>query len=149
MHRRHFFRRVLGLTLIPAGASLLSACSKYEPMKLEEGQAECPVCKMKITARPFAAQIRDKAGAYHFFDDFGCAVHWIRAEQLPEHELTFWVIDHKGGYWIDARRAVYVEGPESPHGFNLAASAIPQTGELDYEAAKAAALAKPAPVPAQ
>jgi len=149
MNRRHFFRRVSAFALLPLGAGVLSACSKHEPMKLDEGQAECPVCRMKITARPFAAQIRDKTGAYHFFDDFGCAVHWIKAQQLPEHELSFWVIDYKGGYWIDAKRAVYQQGPQSPHGFNLAASTIPQTGELDYAAAKAAALALPAPIPAQ
>jgi len=151
MNRRHFFRRAALVALLPMGAVALSACSKYEPMKLELGEAECPVCRMKITERPFAAQIRDKAGTYHFFDDFGCAVHWIKAQQLPEHELTLWVIDHKGGYWIDARRAVYMEGPQSPHGFNLAASAIPKTGDLDYQAAKALALSKPAPAlaPAQ
>lgn len=149
MLRRHFFRHALGLALMPAGATLLSACSKHDPMPLKDGEAVCPVCRMTVTARPFAAQIRDKAGTYHFFDDFGCAVHWIKTQQVPEHELTFWIIDYKGGYWIDARRAVYMQGPESPHGFNLAASTIPKTGDLDYDAAKAIALARPAPVPAQ
>jgi len=149
MNRRHFFRHAAALALLPLGASLLAGCSKYEPMPLDAGEAECPVCKMKINERPFAAQIRDRSGTYHFFDDFGCAVHWIQARQLSEDELAFWVVDYRGNYWIDARKALYKQGPQSPHGFNLAASTIPGTGDLDYAAAKAFALSKPAPQPVQ
>lgn len=136
MDRRHFFRRAAALACVPLGGSLLSACGGPSPAEVAVGEARCAFCDRIISARPFAAQIVDGAGATRFFDDFGCAVHWIGQQQVAEHSLTFWVMDYKGGYWIDAYTAVYSAGPQSPRGYNLVASTIPGMGELSYAEAR-------------
>jgi len=143
MNRRHFFRQTAGLVVLPLTGFALGGCGSPKPAELAWGEASCEYCRQSITDKRFAAQIRDGDGASHFFDDVGCAVRWIRAKTLPEHTLGFWVMDFRGGYWVDAFKAHYHDGETSPKGYNLAASAIPGNGGRDFAEAKAYALARP------
>jgi len=136
MNRRHFFRQAAGLAALPLTGLALTACNSVEPGKLVLGESICEHCQNVIAQKAFAAQLRDAAGDYHVFDDFGCAVRWIREQKLAEETLTFWVMDHRGGYWIDAFKAHYHGGETSPRGYNLAAATVPGNGGIDYAAAR-------------
>lgn len=135
-----------GFVLTPL-ASLLTACE--EKGTWPEGMTAirwdrdtCTRCKMVISDRRFAAQIRGGPKNTSFkFDDIGCATTW-RAEKLKEHPwlaetgTRFWVAEFggKSEKWLDARSAHYLSGKTSPMGYNYAAFADAQAGTIAYEA---------------
>jgi hypothetical protein len=144
MNRRHFFRQSAGLALWPLVAGGLSACGRDTPLEVKLGESHCAYCDSVIADARFAAQVRVPAGDHHLFDDFGCALRWIKDQTLPEHTVAFWVMDHRGGYWVDAFTAHYYPDTPSPQGYDLAASTVPAEGQLDFAEAKARVLARPA-----
>ena len=135
-----------GFVLTPL-ASLLMACE--EKGNWPEGMAAirwdrdtCTRCKMVISDRRFATQIRGGPKNTAFkFDDIGCATTW-RVEKLKEHPwlaepgTRFWVAEFggKSEKWLDARSAHYLSGKTSPMGYNYAAFADAQAGTIAYEA---------------
>lgn len=142
-------RRILlaqGFLLTPL-ASLLAACGDegvwpegMVPFKWDRDN--CTRCKMSISDRRFAVQIRGGANNTFFkFDDIGCATTW-RAEKLKEHPwmtdaaTRFWVaaFDGKGDKWLDARQAHYLSGKTSPMGYNYAAFAESQANTIAFDA---------------
>jgi hypothetical protein len=80
-----------------------------------------------VVSDPYhAAQIRQPAaegrGKVHRFDDFGCAVIWLDEQEWRDHpEVEFWVTDHRTGEWIDASKAVFVQGRITPMEYGLGA----------------------------
>ena len=136
-----------GFTLTPLAALLLTACSDEGSwpegmVAIKWDRDNCTRCKMSISDRRFAAEIRGgpKNTAYKF-DDIGCATTW-RTEKLKEHPwLTdaatrFWVAEFsgKGDKWLDARKAHYLSGKSSPMGYNFAAFSAPQTDTIAFDA---------------
>lgn len=136
-----------GFVLTPL-ASLLLACSSDEGVwpdgmvAFKWDRDNCARCKMSISDRRFAAQIRGGPKNTTFkFDDIGCATTW-RAEKLKEHPwmldaaTRFWVADFtgKGGKWLDARSAHYLSGKTSPMGYNYAAFAESQPDTVGFDA---------------
>ncbi len=83
----------------------------------------CERCKMAISERRFAAQVIDpRTGKVYKFDDLGCAVLWMDEEKIPWREKAIlWITDAKTGEWIDARKALYMEGAITPMAYGLAA----------------------------
>ena len=83
----------------------------------------CERCKMAISERKFAAQvINPRTGKVYKFDDLGCAVLWLDEEKIPWREkAVIWITDAKTGEWIDARKALYVDGAITPMAYGLAA----------------------------
>lgn len=141
-------RRILvgyGLALTPL-AALLSACTDegtwpegMVPFKWDRDT--CTRCKMTISDRRFATQIRGGPNNMGFkFDDIGCATTW-RAEKLKVHpwmtdaSTHFWVAEFggKGEQWIDARGAHYLSGKTSPMGYNYAAYAVAQAHTVGFD----------------
>ena len=135
-----------GFALTPL-ASLLSACG--DEGSWPEGMVafkwdrdNCTRCKMSISDRRFAVQIRGgPKNTFFKFDDIGCATTW-RAENLKDHPwmteaaTRFWVaeFDGKGEKWLDARKAFYLGGKTSPMGYNYGAFAKPQADTIPFEA---------------
>jgi hypothetical protein len=143
MNRRHFFRQAAGLAALPLTGWALSGCSSPEPGNVSLGESTCEYCRQVIKDKRFAAQIRDAEGAQHLFDDFGCAVRWMQAQTQAEDSMMFWVMDYRGGYWINAFKAHFHGGKASPKGYDLAAATVPGNGGRDYAAARAYVLARP------
>lgn len=131
-----------------AGIGALAAGCAGEPgsgpVEIKWDRETCARCKMVIGDRRFAAQTRDPAGKVWKFDDVGCATFWLTQqsfdEQMPRAE--FWVSDYRGGNWLDARRAHYLEGKKSPMGYNFAALAEAQTDAVSYADARQRILAR-------
>lgn len=135
-----------GFALTPLASVLLTACADegnwpQGMVAIKWDRDICARCKMTISDRRFAAQIRGGPKNTAFkFDDIGCATTW-RAEKIKEHpwmtELAtrFWVADFsgKGEKWLNARGAHYLGGKTSPMGYNFAAYAEPQAGTAGFE----------------
>lgn len=145
MNRRTLLRHSFALT--PLATVLLAACgddgSWPEGMVAFKWDRDtCTRCKMSISDRRFACQIRGGANntAYKF-DDIGCATTW-RAAKLKEHPwindpaTRFWVAEFngKGEKWLPARNAHYQSGKTSPMGYNFAAFSSAQADTLSFEA---------------
>lgn len=95
----------------------------------------CERCNMALSDRRYAAQLRDAEGQVHFFDDIGCALLWSD-EQLggEARPSEFWVRDRSGQRWIDAFRARYRPGEQTPMDFGFGAVEEAMPGDLDLDA---------------
>lgn len=137
-----------GLALTPLASALLAACGDdggpwpegMLPIKWDRDA--CARCKMVISDRRFAAQVRGGPRAEAFkFDDIGCAVSWChdKRKEKPwtaDAATRIWVAESRsdGRQWLDARRAHFIAGPRSPMGYDLLAVAAPQPGSVDFDA---------------
>ncbi|MDT8281888.1 MAG: nitrous oxide reductase accessory protein NosL [Gammaproteobacteria bacterium] len=123
---------------------VLSGCSG-EPetgsVEVKWDQDNCERCRMMLSDRYFAAQIRyfpeAKRSRVVKFDDIGCATLWLKDQQWKDDPKTeIWVTDHRSGEWIDARTATYIRKNNSPMGYDLAAQAEAEPGSLDFTEAR-------------
>ena len=100
----------------------------------------CARCTMSIGDRMFAAQVRGgetgEQTRLYKFDDIGCAVIWLDKQPWKEDGRTeVWVADHRNGQWIDARKASYVTGKNTPMGYGLGAQTESDSGLTDFAGA--------------
>ena len=153
MDRRRFLldSAAAGFVLTPI-AALLAACGRST---MPEGMAEikwdrdtCVRCKMVLSDRRFAAQVRGGPKDENFkFDDIGCVAFWLKAQPWGNDAAArIWVADagSRGNevQWLDARRAWYLGGKSSPMGYNFGAVAAAQPGSLDFATMREHVLAK-------
>lgn len=126
---------------------LLAACHrepKTGPVEVRWDRDTCVRCSMVLSDRNFAAQVRGgpKHQAYKF-DDFGCAVFWLKDKPWADDPATeFWVASASDGKWLEARKAYYVTGKRTPMGYGFGAMALPVPGSLSFEEARKQVLAK-------
>ncbi len=119
---------------------LLSACSgepETGPVEVKWDQNNCERCRMMLSDRNFAAQIRyfpeGKRSKAVKFDDIGCAVLWLKDQQWKDDPKTqVWVTDHRSGEWIDARKATYIRKNNSPMGYDLGAQSEADAEGLNF-----------------
>ncbi|MDR2188592.1 MAG: nitrous oxide reductase accessory protein NosL [Azonexus sp.] len=152
--RRRFLSRLAlaGLALTPLAAAL-AGCQKDgwpEGMAaIKWDRDTCTRCKMVISDRRFAAELRGgPQDAAYKFDDIGCLLFWMREQALPwltDPATRLWVADmsSKGDAvrWLDPRQAHYVSR-HSPMGYNYAATPQPQPGSLDFASMREHLLAR-------
>jgi nitrous oxide reductase accessory protein NosL len=133
--------RILPSLLLVA---VLTACTQPDqsgPGEIRWDQETCTRCAMSIGDREYAAQVRggasNAATRLYKFDDIGCAVIWLDQQPWKDDPRTeIWVADHRDGNWIDARKALYVTGRNTPMGYGLGAQTDSGTGLLDFSMAK-------------
>lgn len=126
----------------------LSACSGDPgsgPVEVKWDRDTCERCRMVLSDRLHAAQIRGGPAAertrVYKFDDIGGAVVWLEQQPWRDDPRTeIWVNDHRDGRWIDAYRAFYLGGQITPMDFGFGAQDEPHAGALDFSAMRAAAL---------
>lgn len=103
----------------------LAACGERTgPEDISWGRDACEHCRMIISERPFATELRGgPRKRIYKFDDVGCAIHWARHEKLDLGEMPeFWVMSHADGKaWLDARQAFYRIDVRSPMNYNFGA----------------------------
>ena len=102
----------------------------------------CERCRMVLSDRLHSAQIRHavpgKRAKVRLFDDIGCAVIWLQDKPWGDAPTTeIWVNDHRTGEWIDARKATYVKGQQTPMEYGLGAQAAPAPEGLSFAQARA------------
>jgi nitrous oxide reductase accessory protein NosL len=126
--------------------ALLISCSSNDtgPVEVKWDRDSCERCRMVLSDRHFAAQVRGgpKNKAY-LFDDLGCAVHWLKKQPWGEDETTqIWVTDYRNGNWLNARTAYYVGGQITPMDFDFGAVPESVEGSVDFDTAKTQMLKK-------
>ena len=143
--RRRFLSGLAGSSLLLTPlAALLGACGKSG---WPDGMAEikwdrdtCTRCKMAISDRRFAAELRGGPKDQVFkFDDIGCLVFWLKEQSWGDDAaVRLWVADAASKpdqlNWLDPRQAHFVGGKSSPMGYNFAAYPQARADSLDFEA---------------
>lgn len=135
--------KLLSLLLLSFGL-FFSGCSHKkigEPVKIHWDRDTCARCHMLISDRHAAAEIinPDNGTAYKF-DDFGCAISWLKEHQPTwRNKAIIWIMNAKTEKWIDARKAYYTVGNTTPMAYGLLAytkSTIPKgKAVIDFEQA--------------
>ncbi|MCB1858019.1 MAG: hypothetical protein KDI63_07095 [Gammaproteobacteria bacterium] len=119
---------------------VLGGCSgagEQGPVEVRWDRDTCERCRMVLSDRLFAAQIRvfpeGRRSKVFKFDDIGCAVLWLDKEAWKNDPKTeIWVRDHRTGDWIDARTAFYLGGMMSPMQYALGAQVDPAPQAMDF-----------------
>jgi hypothetical protein len=102
----------------------------------------CERCRMVISDRHFAAQVRGgEKNQLYKFDDLGCALWWLKQQAWDDTRTQIWVTDYLNGEWLDARQAHYVSGLKTPMDYDLGAVKNPVSGSLNFEQAREKILA--------
>ncbi len=115
----------------------LVACSeapKTGPVKIKFDRDSCEKCRMLISDRYHAAQVRggEKQQA-HKFDDIGDAVSWLAEQPWKDDTKTeIWVTDHRTGEWLNARQAWYVREKQTPMNYGFSAETEQRETAIDY-----------------
>lgn len=152
MDRRRFIAAGLSLTPLAAALSACGASGAWPDgmVEIKWDRDTCARCSMVISDRRFAAELRggEKNTAFKF-DDIGCAVFWMRDKQKDHPWMTdaatrFWVADvsSNGEKWLEARKAFYSGGKNSPMGYNHAARTYAEAGSFDFSEMSSHVLAK-------
>jgi len=122
---------------------LMTGCSQKEetgPVEVRWDKESCARCAMAVSDRNYSAQVRGgpagKNTRVYKFDDIGCAVIWLDKQAWKDEPRTeIWVTDYRTGNWIDAGKAHYVTGKNTPMGYGLGAQLEPAGRMLDFTAA--------------
>lgn len=96
----------------------------------------CERCKMVVSVKNYVAQaVNPKDGKYYVFDDIGCAVNWFKENSIEwEKDAVIYVSDAKTEELIDAKKAFYKDGANSPMSYGFAAHKTEQSGtNFNYE----------------
>jgi nitrous oxide reductase accessory protein NosL len=124
-------------------ALLVAACGDpgTGPVDVKWDRVTCERCRMVLSDRHHAAQIRVRApdgrSRVHPFDDLGCALIWLEDKVSKDDPATeIWVNDWRTGDWIDARTAFYVVAQVTPMEYGLGAQPDPAPGTLTFEQAR-------------
>ena len=106
------------------------------PVEIKWDRDTCHVCRMLISDRHYAAQLRGgpKHKAYKF-DDLGELIIWL--EQQPwrsEPKVEIWVMDlDTGTKWLNARQARYLPNQRSPMDYGFGAIEGKREGSISFE----------------
>ena len=92
---------------------------------------------MAVSDRLHSAQIRggpsEGRSRLYFFDDFGCAVLWLREQPWrKDSRVEIWVSDYRTGEWLDARQAFFERGRITPMDYGLGARRDSVPDALDF-----------------
>jgi len=113
---------LLLLLLAPLGGCFGEA--ETGPVKINWDRDACHVCRMLISDRRFAAQVRGGPRHKAFkFDDLGELIIWLDQQKWKDDkDVEIWVMDvDTGTRWLDARKAFYISGQHSPMDYGFGA----------------------------
>jgi hypothetical protein len=122
-------RRWIGIRPVGFGLLLLAACGVEPdsgPGKVSWDRDTCERCRMTISERSFATQLRTRDGHLHRFDDVGCAVVWERDQNADVTEV--WVHELGGDAWLDGLDSRFVKVRNSPMGYGYGARSTAPEG---------------------
>jgi nitrous oxide reductase accessory protein NosL len=121
---------------------LLSACGDEQTgvVDVKWDRDACKRCQMMLSDRDFSAQVRtfpkDKRSKVYKFDDLGCAVLWLSTTEFKDDSKTqIWVNDYKTKTWIDAKKAWYTKGLNTPMNYGLGAQKDKVEEAFDFQQA--------------
>jgi nitrous oxide reductase accessory protein NosL len=106
------------------------------PFEIRWDRDACEVCRMLISDRHFAAQLRGGPGhKAHKFDDIGELVYWLDQQPWKDApDVEIWVMDvDSGTRWLDARKSHFITNQRSPMDYGFGAVEAPREGSLSFE----------------
>lgn len=140
---RRGFLRATAVLLTSGIASMITGCSpnpQSGPSEITWDRDTCAYCRMVISNRAYAAQIRGgKRNKVYKFDDLGCAVNWLHERGWSIGEVEIWVGDHRHpheSHWLDARKAHYVSGQTTPMDYDFGAVNVAGNNSVDFATAR-------------
>lgn len=136
--------KVRVLYCLIASLLLLAGCfgePDTGPVEVEWEHDACKRCNMILGDTYHAAQVRThlpgERSKVYLFDDIGCAVVWLEDKAWKDDPTTeIWVNDYKTGAWIDARKAHYVSGQQTPMLYGLGAQPEATADSVGFERAR-------------
>lgn len=141
MTRRRFLAISAALSLIAAAS--VTACSRTPsggPAEITWDRDTCEYCRMVISDRAYAAQLRGPKDKVHKFDDLGCLVNWLDARAWSVENVEAWVADHRyndRAHWLNVRTAHYLPGQTTPMDYGFGATSEALAGSVDFAKAQA------------
>ena len=133
------FLRVTAVLLTSDIVTVITGCSpnpQSGPSEIAWDRDICAYCRMIISDRAYAAQVRGGTGnKVYKFDDLGCAVNWLHERGWSSDEVEIWVGNHHHPHesrWLDARTAHYVSGQTTPMDYGFGAIDIAGNDNVDF-----------------
>ncbi|MCP4935164.1 MAG: protein NosL [bacterium] len=124
---------VIALPLLTAGCF---GDPETGPVEIKWDRDTCEVCRMLISDRHYAAQLRGgpKHKAYKF-DDMGELVHWLDVQTWKnDPKVELWVMDmDTGSKWLDARKVRYMPNQTTPMNYGFGAVEDNRKGSVSFE----------------
>ncbi|NPA45934.1 MAG: hypothetical protein GXO24_01830 [Chlorobi bacterium] len=122
---------LFGFILVMAG------CAKkvdFNPRPINYDRDVCYVCKMGLDNPKYNVQAINERGEIRWYDDIGCLAEDMRDGDFNKwkgNKYKIWIGDANTGKWIDAEKAWYRYGDDTPMGYGYGALAQkPDTGEV-------------------
>lgn len=117
------------------------------PGKVRWDQEICRRCSMAVSDHHYSAQVRGGPvggrSRLYFFDDFGCAVLWLREQPWRGNPaVEIWVTDYRTGDWLAARTALFERDRITPMDYGLGARPDAVPNALVYDQAVREVLAR-------
>lgn len=131
--------RIIHALVVLALPLLLAGCFGEEttgPVPIKWDRDACEVCRMLISDRHFAAEVRGgKRHKVHKFDDLGEAIHWLDKQDWKDDPAAeIWVRDlDSGTKWLDARKMRYMPGQHSPMDYGFGAVEDNRKGSVSFD----------------
>ncbi len=118
--------RILNIIFIALIMTITNGCNNKPKGSIEKMHWDrdmCERCKMAISERKYAVEAIDiKQNKTYKFDDIGCAVLWLKENNIPlNNNIKLWITDAKTGKWIDAKTAIYTDDSITPMAYGFAA----------------------------
>lgn len=104
-----------------------------KPLEFADNTLQCPQCHMYLVGKKDTAQIITSDYKTHFFDDVGCAILWLRDQNIEPKNVIFWIYSRDTTEYILAQVAYYSISDDTPMEYGFAAYKKPQKDFLDFE----------------
>ncbi|MBE0490985.1 MAG: hypothetical protein IBX44_01910 [Sulfurospirillum sp.] len=107
---------------------------KQKPLEFKDNTLQCPQCHMYLVGKKDTAQIITADYKTHFFDDVGCAILWMRDQNIELESVKFWVFTRDTKEYINAYDAFYSLIDDTPMHYGFGAYAKNQSNLIDFNA---------------
>ena len=103
------------------------------PIKIVPNKMQDPQCHMYLSKDEFSMEVITKDLKTHFFDDPGCAILWMKAQNIDPNRVTIWAYSMDSKKWIDAKKAYYsISDFETPMHYGFGAYEKDKKGFIDF-----------------
>lgn len=102
-------------------------------LEFKDNTLQCPQCHMYLVGKKHTAQIITHDHKTHFFDDVGCAVLWLKTQNIEPINVIFWVFSNDTHRYVDALKAHYAINDTTPMLYGFGAYEMRQEGQIDFE----------------
>lgn len=114
--------------------SIFISCNT-EPQPLVAGKDECYFCKMPVADLKFGAEIITTKGKFYKFDDTGCMISFLKANELEQIKEIFTVDYSASQKLLNVKEAIFLisENLRTPMNSGIAGFASRQQAEYFHK----------------